>query len=134
MATYLIDHGFKRFRFGYGSAVAVILFVISFVVAMIYQRCVLRRDTEGPLAGRRADDDHHPAPASGPPRCLVYGVALAVVGVTLAPVVYVMIGGFRTTGQLAADPMGLPDPWVLAELRRRAHVRHVLAAGPATRR
>jgi len=32
---------------GYGSAVAVILFVLCFVVALGYQRFVLRRDIEG---------------------------------------------------------------------------------------
>jgi raffinose/stachyose/melibiose transport system permease protein len=53
MATYLISRGFERFRFGYGSAVAVILFVISFVVAIVYQQLVLRRDVAGPLGGRR---------------------------------------------------------------------------------
>lgn len=49
MATYLIDHGFKRYEFGYGSAVAVILFMICFVFALLYQRFALRRDTEGAL-------------------------------------------------------------------------------------
>ncbi|WP_223199450.1 carbohydrate ABC transporter permease [Solihabitans fulvus] len=49
MATYLIDHGFKRYEFGYGSAVAVILFVICFVFALLYQRFALRRDTEGAM-------------------------------------------------------------------------------------
>jgi raffinose/stachyose/melibiose transport system permease protein len=49
MATYLIDHGFKRYEFGFGSAVAVILFVICFVFALLYQRFALRRDTEGAL-------------------------------------------------------------------------------------
>lgn len=49
MATYLIDHGFRRYEFGYGSAVAVILFMICFAFALIYQRFVLRRDTEGAL-------------------------------------------------------------------------------------
>ena len=49
MVTYLIDHGFKRNEFGYGSAVAMILFTLSFVVALLYQRFVLRRDTEGAL-------------------------------------------------------------------------------------
>jgi raffinose/stachyose/melibiose transport system permease protein len=49
MATYLIDHGFKRYQFGYGSAVAVVLFVICFVFALLYQRFALRRDTEGAL-------------------------------------------------------------------------------------
>jgi raffinose/stachyose/melibiose transport system permease protein len=49
MATYLIDHGFKRYQFGYGSAVAVILFAICFAFALLYQRFALRRDTEGAL-------------------------------------------------------------------------------------
>lgn len=47
MATYMFDRGFVRFQFGYGSAVAVILFLICFVLALAYQRWVLRRDTEG---------------------------------------------------------------------------------------
>jgi raffinose/stachyose/melibiose transport system permease protein len=49
MSTYLIDHGFKRYEFGYGSAVAVILFAICFVFALLYQRFALRRDTDGAL-------------------------------------------------------------------------------------
>jgi raffinose/stachyose/melibiose transport system permease protein len=49
MASYLIDHGFKRYEFGYGSAVAVVLFVICFVFALVYQRFALRRDTDGAL-------------------------------------------------------------------------------------
>jgi len=47
MVTYLIDRGFQRYEFGYGSAVAVILFIICFTFALLYQRFVLRRDTEG---------------------------------------------------------------------------------------
>lgn len=49
MVTYLIDHGFKRYQFGYGSAVAVVLFAICFVFALLYQRFALRRDTDGAL-------------------------------------------------------------------------------------
>lgn len=49
MATYMFDRGFKRSRFGYGSAVAVIVFLISFVTALAYQRFVLRRDVKGAL-------------------------------------------------------------------------------------
>jgi raffinose/stachyose/melibiose transport system permease protein len=49
MATYLIDHGFKRYEFGYGSAVAVVLFIICFAFALVYQRFALRRDTEGAM-------------------------------------------------------------------------------------
>ena len=43
---------------------------------------------------------------------LVYGVALVVVIATLGPVVYAVLGGFRSNAQLAADPVGLPDPWI----------------------
>ncbi|HEV3362136.1 MAG TPA: sugar ABC transporter permease [Pseudonocardiaceae bacterium] len=49
MATYVIDHGFNRYEFGYGSAVAVVLFAICFAFALIYQRFALRRDTDGAL-------------------------------------------------------------------------------------
>jgi raffinose/stachyose/melibiose transport system permease protein len=49
MATYLIDHGFRRYQFGYGSAASVILFVIALVVALVYQQALLQRDTEGAM-------------------------------------------------------------------------------------
>ncbi|NKE57970.1 sugar ABC transporter permease [Lentzea sp. PSKA42] len=49
MVTYLTDHGFKRYEFGFGSAVAVILFIICFTFALLYQRFALRRDTDGAL-------------------------------------------------------------------------------------
>ena len=52
MATYMINFGFTRSQYGYGSAVAVILFFISFAIAIVYQRFVLRRDTEGALTRR----------------------------------------------------------------------------------
>ena len=43
---------------------------------------------------------------------VTYVLALAVAAISIAPVVYVILGGFRTTGQIAADPAGLPSPWV----------------------
>ena len=49
MATYLIDWGFRRSQFGYASAVSVIIFGISLMVALAYQRWVLRRDVDGAL-------------------------------------------------------------------------------------
>ncbi len=49
MATYMFTWGFKRFELGYGSAVAVVLFVFALIVALAYQRYVLRRDIEGAL-------------------------------------------------------------------------------------
>ncbi len=69
-------------------------------------------------AGRTAPSDG-PAPRrrhrsfqGGSP--LVYGVALVVVALTLGPVLYGVLGGFRTNAQLAADPAGMPAPWVLS--------------------
>jgi raffinose/stachyose/melibiose transport system permease protein len=47
-------------------------------------------------------------------RPLAYVVALAAAAVVIVPVVYVVLGGFRTTGQVAAQPVALPDPWVFA--------------------
>jgi raffinose/stachyose/melibiose transport system permease protein len=47
--TYMLDRGFERSQFGYGSAVAVIAFLVSFVIALGYQRFVLRRDIAGAL-------------------------------------------------------------------------------------
>ena len=49
MATYMIDWGFRRSQLGYGSAAAVILFLLALVLALIYQRWVMRRDIDGAL-------------------------------------------------------------------------------------
>lgn len=48
---------------------------------------------------------------------LVYVLALVVVAITLGPVVYGALGGFRTNAQLADDPGGLPHPWVFDNYR-----------------
>ena len=59
--------------------------------------------------------------ASGPYRGaspLVWFVALLVVAVTLGPVLYAVLGGFRTNAQLADSPAGLPNPWVLENYQR----------------
>jgi raffinose/stachyose/melibiose transport system permease protein len=42
-----------------------------------------------------------------------YLAAVLIVGVTLLPILLVVLGGFRTNGQLNADPVGLPHPWVI---------------------
>lgn len=49
MATYMVLNGRLAGNYGFGNAVAVVLFVISLVIALTYQRFVLRRDTEGAL-------------------------------------------------------------------------------------
>lgn len=42
---------------------------------------------------------------------LVYFVALVVIALMLAPVLYIIIGGFRSNAQITVDPAGWPDPW-----------------------
>lgn len=49
MATYLVDWAFRRSQFGYASAVSVIVFGLSLIVALLYQRFVLSRDLEGAI-------------------------------------------------------------------------------------
>lgn len=49
MAVYMLQNG--QGAPGYGSSIAVILFVISLAVALGFQRFVLRRDTEGAITG-----------------------------------------------------------------------------------
>ena len=51
MATYMIDWGLRRSQLGYGSATAVILFILAFIVALLYQRFVMRQDVEGATSG-----------------------------------------------------------------------------------
>ncbi|MDH6223853.1 raffinose/stachyose/melibiose transport system permease protein [Streptomyces sp. MJP52] len=47
MAIYMVAEGRNAANFGYGSAIAVVMFVISMFVALLYQRFVLRRDLQG---------------------------------------------------------------------------------------
>jgi raffinose/stachyose/melibiose transport system permease protein len=47
MAINMFKTGFVKQQMGYGSALAVILFLFALVVALLYQRFVLRRDIDG---------------------------------------------------------------------------------------
>jgi raffinose/stachyose/melibiose transport system permease protein len=43
----------------------------------------------------------------------IYFIALLLVGTMLAPVLYIILGGFRTNSQITNNPAGLPSPWVI---------------------
>jgi raffinose/stachyose/melibiose transport system permease protein len=43
-----------------------------------------------------------------------YLAALLIIGVTVAPLLFVILGGFRTNAQINSDPAGLPSPWVFS--------------------
>ncbi|MEU2508488.1 sugar ABC transporter permease [Streptomyces sp. NPDC007863] len=47
MAIAMFQFGFKRYQVGYASAISVVLFMISLVFSLFYQRYVLRRDLSG---------------------------------------------------------------------------------------
>ncbi|GHI28138.1 carbohydrate ABC transporter permease [Streptomyces hydrogenans] len=47
MAIAMFQFGFKRYQVGYASAISVVLFMISLVFSLFYQRYVLRRDLTG---------------------------------------------------------------------------------------
>jgi raffinose/stachyose/melibiose transport system permease protein len=42
-----------------------------------------------------------------------YLIAIVVIGITVVPLLFVVIGGFRTNAQINDTPAGLPHPWVL---------------------
>lgn len=42
---------------------------------------------------------------------LVGFVALLMIGMMLAPVVYIILGGFRSNAEITVDPAGLPTTW-----------------------
>ena len=45
---------------------------------------------------------------------VVYVVAAVVIVLMLAPVAYIVIGGFRTNSQITDSPAGFPAPWVVS--------------------
>jgi len=42
----------------------------------------------------------------------VYFIALCIIAVCLAPVVYIIIGGFRDNSQITNNPAAWPNPWI----------------------
>ena len=62
----------------------------------------------------RATVPSPPVPRRAPIRWgnpVAYCVALVVIVLMLAPVVFIIIGGFRSNSELTADPAGLPATW-----------------------
>lgn len=41
-----------------------------------------------------------------------YFIGLCIIAVMVVPILYVVISGFRSTGDIAANPDALPNPWI----------------------
>jgi raffinose/stachyose/melibiose transport system permease protein len=52
MATYMVANGRNAASYGYGNAVAVVMFIISLIIALLYQRFLLRRDAQSAVTGK----------------------------------------------------------------------------------
>jgi raffinose/stachyose/melibiose transport system permease protein len=48
---------------------------------------------------------------------LAYLAGVVIVVVTVVPMLFIFIGGFRTTAQINGSPTGLPHPWIWANYR-----------------
>jgi len=62
-------------------------------------------------AGRRKRHANGSGATWGSPT--TYLVATILIAVCIAPVLYIIIGGFRTNSQITVDPAGWPKPWVV---------------------
>lgn len=51
MAWYMALNGRLSGNYGYGNAVAVVMFLFSLAIALLYQKFVLSRDTDGAITG-----------------------------------------------------------------------------------
>jgi raffinose/stachyose/melibiose transport system permease protein len=63
--------------------------------------------------GRRAVRARRSSAAIGHANPLTYVVAILFVAANLAPVLYIVLGGFRTNSQITTSPAGLPAPFDL---------------------
>jgi raffinose/stachyose/melibiose transport system permease protein len=66
--------------------------------------------TRRPGARRDRREGNKPEKWGNP---VTYFIALLFIAVCIAPVLYLVVGGFRTNSQITDSPAGLPDPWVL---------------------
>lgn len=69
--------------------------------------------TSGPNARGNTYDPYALRKSSKTPwgHPIVYVLSLVLVLICVTPVVYIIIGGFRTNSQITRDPAGMPNPW-----------------------
>jgi raffinose/stachyose/melibiose transport system permease protein len=67
-----------------------------------------------PTTSFRADRSAPGRTGRGVGAVLRYFVLLTVAAIIVIPVAYAVLGGFKDSAQLANDPVGLPNPWVIS--------------------
>jgi raffinose/stachyose/melibiose transport system permease protein len=68
------------------------------------------RTARAPRSGGRRKK----GPAGSRAHLGTYFIALLFIGVSLTPVLYIALGGFRTNAQITTSPAGLPGPWQIS--------------------
>ncbi len=66
--------------------------------------------TARPWSSRRRGGREKPDKWGSP---VTYFIALLFIAICIAPVLYIVVGGFRTNSQITISPAGLPHPWVI---------------------
>jgi len=46
---------------------------------------------------------------------VIYFIALCLIAICIAPVLYIVIGGFRSNSQITVDPSAWPHPWIFSQ-------------------
>ncbi|MGJ6979956.1 carbohydrate ABC transporter permease [Aestuariimicrobium soli] len=64
-----------------------------------------------PTPRRRRPGTREGSPRWGSP--LTYLLAVVLIALCVGPVLYIILGGFRTNSQITIDPAGFPNPWRL---------------------
>ncbi|MBO3084846.1 carbohydrate ABC transporter permease [Cellulomonas fengjieae] len=62
-----------------------------------------------PTAPRPARERNRPSLSAA--SWVTYVVAFALVGICIGPVLYIILGGFRTNAEITVDPSGFPTTW-----------------------
>ena len=115
MATYMYRFGFVRFQLGYGSAVAIYMFLICLIFSLFYQRLTRQADY---LTGLAIKDDFMTIAHSHrrwnsrkfAQRFLQYLILSIVVVIVFIPIVMLVFGALKTRGELLSHPYSLPIP------------------------
>lgn len=63
------------------------------------------------ISPRIGSEPQHPRRRTSWSKPVIYFIALILVGAMLAPVAYIIVGGFRTNSEITTDPAGLPRVW-----------------------